>query len=439
MPQDHPDPKLVERPLHATLFHRRNGRVSAAEYLADAHALAAKLPDGQHMVNLCRDRYAFAVAFAAALLRGQVCLLTSDASAAGVTALSLRFGNAFAAYDDTAWTPDIPGVLVQPGSHHASTASNPAIPADQLAAIVFTSGSTGAPVPHRKRWGALVERSRAAGERFGLVEAAPSTVVGTVPPQHMYGFETTVLLPLHAAASSWCGPAFFPGDVRAALDAVPQPRILVTTPLQLRALQQGDLPDLQACISATAPLDRMLAQAAEARWRTPVHEIYGATEAGSIASRRTVEADAWTLYPGLSLAPEGDVSWVHAPGADPVELSDAIEPLEAGFRLLGRREDMIKLAGRRASLSGLNRILTGLDGVADGTFVVPDDVDQRSTARLMAVVVAPSRTAPGILAELRNRIDPVFLPRRVVRVEALPRNELGKLPRQALLALLAQS
>ena len=61
------------------------------------------------------------------------------------------------------------------------------------------------------------------------------------------------------------------------------------------------------------------------------------------------------------------------------------------------------------------------------------------TARLVAVVVAPTRTAASILAELRPRIDPVFMPRRVIRVDALPRNALGKLPRQALLQRVAEA
>ena len=124
----------------------------------------------------------------------------------------------------------------------------------------------------------------------------------------------------------------------------------------------------------------------------------------------------------------------------PVPLADELELSEDGrFRLLGRRADMVKLGGRRASLAGLNRILTGLDGVRDGIFVVPDDLDQRSTARLLAFVVAPERSAPSILAELRDRVDPIFLPRRVVHVDALPRNALGKLPRQAVLDLITQT
>ena len=431
------DPRLVERPPGAVLFRRLGGAVTAQAFLHDAHATAALLPEGRPTVNLCRDRYAFAVVFAAAVLRGQPCLLSGDMSPGAATALARAHG-ATVAHDDPALALSVPAVVVSPAGQNRGLAPNPRIPAGQLAAVVSTSGSTGVPVPHAKLWSTLVERSRAAGERFGLHEAQPATVVGTVPPQHMYGFETTVLLPLHAASATWCGPAFFPGDVQDALQAVPAPRLLVTTPLQLRGFSHMALPPLAACISATAPLDPALAAAAEARWDAPVLEIYGATEAGSIASRRTTDGDVWAPYPGIRLCHGAEATAVHAPGADPVELQDQLQPTPGGFRLLGRLGDMVKLGGRRASLSGLNRILTGLDGVSDGTFVVPDDLDQRSTARLMALVVAPERTAPGILADLRARIDPVFVPRRVVRVDALPRNELGKLPRQALLALLDQ-
>jgi acyl-coenzyme A synthetase/AMP-(fatty) acid ligase len=199
-------------------------------------------------------------------------------------------------------------------------------------------------------------------------------------------------------------------------------------------------PSLRAVISATAPLDPALAAEAEARWAAPVLEIFGATECGSIASRRTIEGPDWQLYPGVTLSTGAHGFEADAEGMPPVLLADELELQdERTFRLAGRRADMVKLGGRRASLLGLNRILTGLDGVRDGLFVVPDDLDRRSTARLLAVVVAPDRSASSILAELRDRMDPLFLPRRVVHVDALPRNALGKLPRQAVLDLLAQA
>ena len=45
---------------------------------------------------------------------------------------------------------------------------------------------------------------------------------------------------------------------------------------------------------------------------------------------------------------------------------------------------MIKLGGRRESLAALNRVLIGIDGVTDGVFLAPEDLDTRPTARTNA-------------------------------------------------------
>jgi acyl-coenzyme A synthetase/AMP-(fatty) acid ligase len=130
---------------------------------------------------------------------------------------------------------------------------------------------------------------------------------------------------------------------------------------------------------------------------------------------------------------------VEGPFAVPHALSDVVELLDVRhFRLLGRRADLIKLAGRRASLTELNRILIGIEGVLDGQFVAPDDLDRRPTSRLLVFVVAPERSADAIMADLREQIDPPFLPRRVIRVDDLPRNDVGKLTERALGTLQAR-
>src|SRR2546421_11978137 len=84
------------------------------------------------------------------------------------------------------------------------------------------------------------------------------------------------------------GRPFFPADVCAALEATPRPRALVTTPIHLRALLDGaaELPALDFLLCATAPLAPQLASEAETRFRAPLHEIYGCTEAGQVATRR---------------------------------------------------------------------------------------------------------------------------------------------------------
>jgi acyl-coenzyme A synthetase/AMP-(fatty) acid ligase len=392
--------------------------------------LAEQLPRAPYAINLCVERYAFAVAFAAALLRGQTSLLASDRSVEQVDALIARFPGAYPITDAT---------VPPPGAGRA--VSIPAIPADQIAAIVFTSGSTGTPVAHAKNWQALVERSRDAGAAFGFTAQTPATVIGTVPPQHMYGFETTVLLPLHAHTTTWCGPAFYSADISGALSLCGAPCVLITTPLQLRALlQTPQLPAVARIISATAPLDPVMAEAAERQWGTLVSEIFGASEVGSIAFRRTRSGPGWTPYAQIRLSSNGDSVSVGAPGIPDTMLDDNVELLGDGtFRLLGRRTDVVKLGGRRASLAGLNRALAAIEGVEDGAFLPPPAEDHHASARMTAFVVAPLCDGDTILAALRKQIDPVFLPRRIVHVDRLPRNELGKLPMGALRTLQAAS
>ena len=443
---------LLQRAETAALFQAPRGVIRAGSFLAASARLAAALPNGAVVLNLCEDRLSFALGFAAAMIAGCRSALSSDRSPARVRDLATRLGAA-AILSETplgkAPTAIAPcrTVMVDPAALLAGAtaaggqerAANPEIAGETPAAEVFTSGSTGEPVAHGKTWGALFARSLAAASRFGLGADGPVSVVGTVPPQHMYGFETTILLAFHGPVTSWCGPAFFPHDIAAALAAMPAPRLLVTTPLQLRALLDAalSLPPLALVISATAPLAPDLAARAEARWRTRVAEIFGATEAGSIASRMTAASEIWEAYPGLRLAAAADgVVSVAAPFAETVALADALELVApARFRLLGRRSDVVKLGGKRASLAALTRILTAIEGVEDGVFIAPGDLDAEPTARLLAFVVAPGREPGEILAALRREIDPIFLPRRVIPLPRLPRNEFGKLSAAHLAAL----
>jgi acyl-coenzyme A synthetase/AMP-(fatty) acid ligase len=124
---------------------------------------------------------------------------------------------------------------------------------------------------------------------------------------------------------------------------------------------------------------------------------------------------------------------------EPTALQDVIElrPDGVHFALHGRFSDMVNIAGKRNSLGYLNHQLTSIEGVADGVFFVPDERDADAVTRLTAFVVAPTLTEAQILAALRERIDPAFLPRPLVKVRELPRQLTGKLPRDALRALAA--
>lgn len=424
----------------------RNGQpVSVRRFLADVARVAARLPDCEHLLNACSDRYRFAVGFCAALASGRVSLLPST-----YTPDTLRHLAEFApgcqvlTDGDPAALP-LPAVVFPPldeaGPAAGAPFAVPRIAPDRLAAWVFTSGSTGTPVPHRKSWGLLVANVRAEAAALGLDPARPATLVGTVPPQHMYGFESTVLLALQNGAAFDAGRPFYPADIAAALARTRAPAVLVSTPFHLRMLLDEGiaLPAAELLLSATAPLPEELARRAEAAFDAPLMEIYGSTETGQVAIRRTAEGATWTLFPGVRLDERDGQTWASGGHIEvPVPLSDVIERIDERRLLLkGRNADLVNIAGKRTSLGWLNRQLLAIPGVRDGAFHLPDDDGGAQVTRLAAFVVAPGLGAREVLAGLRQRVDPVFLPRPLILLDALPRNATGKLPRTECEALLA--
>ena len=204
-----------------------------------------------------------------------------------------------------------------------------------------------------------------------------------------------------------------------------------------------ELPPLDLVVSATAPLSRDLAREVEEKFDTRLLEIYGSTETGQIATRRTAQTLEWQLWPGVTLALHEDGrAWAQGGHVEqPTPMCDVLELTEGDrFLLHGRMADLVNIAGKRSSLAYLNHQLNSIQGVLDGTFFLLDDSHASSTGvtRVAAFVVAPDLNAAVLTEELRRRIDPVFLPRPLMFVDRLPRNGTGKLPQEALRTLAAQ-
>lgn len=414
------------------------GPVSVATFLREATALARLLPATAPIVNLCADRYRFTVGLAAALLRRQITLLPPSDNAAILSGLRADFPDAAILHDRAIAVDNMPTIVYpEKFDSSADAIEMPVIPAEQPAIVLFTSGSTGRPLPHQKTWGSLVLSALAAGKALAIGDLAQATVIATVPQQHSYGFESTVMLPLqHGLALHYARP-FYPADIAAAIEAAPRPRILVTSPVHLRALlaDATALPPLDLIVSATAPLARDLAIEAERVFATRLLEIYGCSEAGQLATRRPAERLEWRCMEGIALRQAADTTFASGPTiADEIALDDVIDLAGGGaFLLRGRNADLVNIGGKRTSLAHLNHHLNAIEGVEDGVFIMPSDDDDDGTARLIALVVAPRLTASAILAALRTRIDPVFLPRPLRLLDALPRNEVGKITREAAL------
>ncbi|MCR8960854.1 AMP-binding protein [Variovorax sp. S2] len=344
-------------------------------------------------------------------------------------------------------TPGMPRVLIEDRSSFDGGAGLdvPAVDGGMHAVSLLTSGSTGVPQPHAKRWETLVGDVAVAVERLSSLLGRPSlaglTLVATVPVQHSYGLESSVLLAMLGGAAFESGRPFFPADVVKTLASVPRPRALVTTPFHLKTLLLSgiELPPVDLILSATAPLSPQLAAQAEQALGGVLIEIYGSTESGQVATRRTTQSEVWENFgnirvhaePGEGDGPErfifsGDFLPEPTPMADVLELLDARR-----FRLFGRANDLIHVAGRRSSLAHLNYHLNSIAGVEDGAFWLPDEVAD-GVVRPVAFVVAPTLSAGEIITALRQRLEPVFVPRRVVQVKAFPREGTGKLTVRAL-------
>jgi acyl-coenzyme A synthetase/AMP-(fatty) acid ligase len=418
------------------------------QYLRDVYSVSQNLPAAQYVLNVCGDRYNIAVLLAAVMLKNKTSLLPPNTAARTLQTLVESYGDVVMVGDDISVGAgkQIPAFanaislesLITPT--FAGSTPIPSFSGEQLVGILFTSGSTGEPTPNPRTWGALCAGVRAEAKALmldGLCQEGTAAILGTVPAQHSYGLESTLALPLQNGYALSADQSFYPADIAVALTNMPRPRVLVTTPFHLKLLldaESANLPKLDLVVSATAPLSPQLALKAEAVFAAPVREIYGCTEAGQIASRRTTEGEAWTLFPNVRLEKRGDTTWA-ADGhvGDARALGDVIEiTSDHQFLLHGRAGDLINVAGKRTSLAHLNFHLNSIDGVDDGVFVMPSTTDDDLIVRLTAYVVTRTLTAEQILAALRSRIDAVFLPRPIRLVTELPRNQTGKLTQQAL-------
>lgn len=422
--------------------YRAGQPISVASFLHDVAHLAPQLPDKRHILNLCTDRYRFAVSFAAALSRGQTSLLPPNYTPSFVERLGQSYPDMYCLADGEV---DFPGgkamYYPQLPETDAAECAIPTIPAKQLAALVFTSGSTGQPVAHPKSWGSLCHGAAAEAASLGIARGSGMAVLGTVPSQHMYGLESCMLLAMQNGLALVAERPFYPADICAQLKALPQPRCLVTTPVHLRTLlsEATELPAIEFVLCATAHLAPQLASEAEARFAAPLYEIYGCTEAGMVASRRATQGATWHPLHGVALfkgeqgsrARGGHIE-IEAPLSDVIGLN-----ADGTFTLHGRTADLVNIAGKRTSLSSLNHHLNEIPGVQDGVFFMPDDSDG-AVRRPLAFVVASGLRSEDILGALRNCVDAVFLPRPVYFVEALTRNATGKITRETLMQLLEQ-
>jgi len=162
-----------ERPL----LWSQGQAVTVAEFLDSVAGLAERLPTHRYSLNLCEQRQDFLIAFCAALLRGQANLLPTSRAPAVVEEMLATHADAYICDDARVAQPDANPV--------ATAVGDPRLPADQVAVVAFTSGSTGAPQRHIKRWSSFAG-SNACGHhhrnaKSGYARQAAPQTPSTMP------------------------------------------------------------------------------------------------------------------------------------------------------------------------------------------------------------------------------------------------------------------
>ncbi len=434
-------PFLTSADPDSVVVSSGTGAITAQQMVSDIYELADRLPEQAYLVNACQDRYRFVVGLGAALVREQLSVLPHSYSADTVRVIREKYGpiaclvdgdNPFEGLRTLAWPDDLAATPRWPA---------PAFPANQPAACLSTSGSTGVPVWHLRSWGAIAKSALAGAQALNMTDGKTWRVLATVPSQHSYGFESAIFLPLCVDGCFHRDQPFYPADVMSALASMPRPRLLVTTPVHLRAMVSSTVSPEPADIvlSATAPLSDELAQQAEQYFGAPVMEIFGSTESGQTATRRTLDGDLWTPMNGVRFFSGSDNRFfADSHIGDAIELADRLEIQRDGrFRLVGRQSDMLIVAGKRGSKTFVESQLLAIDGVEDAA--VFNDERPNSRGRIIGFVVAPDLNRADILRQLRTKVDAAFVPRPLYFVDRLPRNATGKLTSQALSALAANA
>ena len=318
------------------------------------------------------DASLFACAVLAAWHAGARVLLLPNLAAenrlwaAGEAEIWLTDDAAHPAFSDGLNIADIKAWLAQMPSEYAVDAADWRLP-ENVEACLKTSGSSGSAQVVVKTLAQMQAEALALGQVLPFAHAR-AVSVGSVSPQHLYGFTFRFAVPLTLGWPLSRLQQLYPETLLAETAAHRQ-SVWIASPALLNRL--GEARNWQALqgkiggiVSAGGALPQATADLLAACAVRPF-EIYGSTETGVIASRQ--HETAWQCLPEVQIGQnDAGALWGQSPwSAGRQQTADVIEPQANGFALLGRADRIIKFEDKRVSLVQIEHDLLAHAWVAD--------------------------------------------------------------------------
>lgn len=301
-------------------------------------------------------------------------------------------------------------------------------------------------------------------KRLGQIEAEIATlyelwgpalegraIFSTVSHQHIYGLLFFALLPL-CSGTPFCSERLAYPESIAELGS--RSSALVASPAFLKRAVEARIPPLPAgrealVFSSGGNLPEEIGRAAKPVFGSDILEIYGSSETGGIAYRRSGLGDPYQPFAGIQvgIAEDGRIRLRSPYLAESgfITIDDLGEiSADGGLRLLGRADSVVKIEEKRVSLAevearialtGLSREARALALESAGRQIIGVALSPSEAGR--AILVAEGRHA--LVARLREQLSayfaPILMPRKWRFVDALPANEQGKVLKENLALL----
>ncbi|MFN3790845.1 class I adenylate-forming enzyme family protein [Massilia sp.] len=328
----------------------------------------------------------------------------------------------------------------------------------QVAALVYTTGTTGRPKGVMLTHANLLFVAATSSALRGLLPSDQAS--GVLPISHVYGLSSVMLGTLYAGACLRLMPRFSSeallAQIRAGeLSIVQGVPAMYARLLALTGGEPAEFPlhsRLRFCYAGGAPLDPALKREVERVFGLPLHNGYGLTESGPTVSQTRLDAPRGDTsvghpIPGVDVridAATGEL-WVRGPNVmagyyrDPQQTAATLRPggwLATGDLATLGEDGALFIAGRLKELiirSGFNvyplEVETALNSHPE---VLQSAVVGRPLAggeeEVVAFVEASGMVDAAALQDwLRSRLAPYKRPARIVFMDALPAAPSGKI------------